>query len=155
MAIDTQGTDVFFIDPATKEVVDAGCVTSIDGIDAPKSQMETTCLKSKGREYKSGLAEPGTATLGINADPNDAAHIRLHQLYTEGKKVSFAVGWSDGQGVVPTVNADGEFELPATRTWIEFDANISAFPFNFALNDVVKTTISTQISGLPVWTPKA
>lgn len=66
------------------------------------------------------------------------------------------VGWSDGKGVVPTVNTKGDnFELPATRTWFAFDGYVSDFPFNFALNAVVTTTVTIQRTGGSTWIKKA
>ncbi len=78
----TQGTDLYVIDPDDGTVITVGCPTSIDGIDTSIEQLETTCLNSLARTYEAGLATPGTATFGINVDPKDASHLRLHQLKT-------------------------------------------------------------------------
>jgi len=241
LTIKTQGTDLYAIDPATNTILVVGCFTSLDGIDTTIAQIETTCLNSKARTYEAGLAEPGSASFGINIDPQNAAHIRLHQLKTAGTSLLWAVGLSDGRvivagedvGIPPTVAAIGgisaltltnagtgyttaptvaitggggtgatatatisggavtgftitnpgsgytsapsvglsggagtgaaatavvdsgvDFDLPTTRTWITFEGYMNSFPFSFALNDVVKSTVGIQVSGDPVLVPK-
>jgi len=242
LTIKTQGTDLYAIDPASNTILVVGCFTSLDGIDTTIAQIETTCLNSKARTYEAGLAEPGSASFGINIDPQNPAHIRLHQLKTAGTSLVWAVGLSDGRvingagedvGIPPTVGAAGalaalavtnagsgyttaptvaitggggtgatatatvsggsvtgfnitnagtgytsaptvaltggagtgatatalvndniDFNLPTTRTWITFEGYMNSFPFSFALNDVVKSTVGIQVSGDPVLVPK-
>jgi hypothetical protein len=237
LTIKTQGTDLYAIDPATNTILEVGCFTSLDGIDTTIAQIETTCLNKKSRTYEAGLGEPGSASFGINIDPQNAAHIRLHQLKTAGTSLVWAVGFSDGrindEGIPPTVaaiaglsaltltnagtgyttaptvaitggggtgatatatvssgavtgftitnpgsgytsaptvaltggagtgatatavvNDEVDFNLPTTRTWITFEGYMNSFPFSFALNDVVKSTVGIQVSGDPVLVPK-
>jgi len=153
----TIGTDLYAIDPLTNSILAVGCFTSLDGIDTTLAQIDVTCMQSTSREYEAGLAEPGAATFGLNIDVQKAAHIRLHQLKKSGTKLLWAVGWGDGVvdgvGIPPTVEAtagaDGvrDFVLPTTRTWLTFEGYMNSFPFNFALGDVVKSTVGIQVSG--------
>lgn len=152
MAIKTQGTHLYAIDPADDSVLTVGCVTSIDGIDTTLEQIETTCLDSPARTYLAGLATPGAATFGINVDPTDPSHIRLHELKISGAVLEWAIGWSDG--VAPPTVAAEEFVLPATRTWLQFDGFMNSYPFNFSQNAVVTSTVGIQISGEPFLVPK-
>jgi hypothetical protein len=242
LTIKTQGTDLYAIDPLTKALLVVGCFTSLDGIDTSIAQIETTCMNSSAREYEAGLAEPGSASFGLNIDPQSPAHVRLHRLKTAGTKLLWAIGWSDGrivnaqgdlEGIPPTVTQEGslssitltsggtgytsapsvaltgggtgatataivsggsvtgftitnpgsgytsapaialtgggggtgaaatavvglevDFDLPNTRTWITFEGYMNSFPFSFALNDVVKSTVGIQVSGDPVFVPK-
>ncbi len=242
MTIKTQGTDLYAIDPAANTLLVVGCFTSLDGIDTSIAQIETTCLNSDAREYEAGLAEPGSASFGLNIDPQSPTHVRLHQLKTAGTKLLWAIGWSDGRvtdtggksvGIPPSIslagglsalavtaggedyttaptvsitggggtgatatatiaggavtgfnitnpgsgytsaptvtltggggtgatasaviNSEVDFELPETRTWITFEGYMNSFPFTFALNDVVKSTVGIQVSGDPVFVPK-
>ena len=153
MAKKTQGTQLYVADPATDTLITVGCVTNITGITATRDQIETTCLDSTARTYVAGLAAPGAATFTINFDPTDASHTRLHELYVSGDTLEFALGWSDGTAA-PTVDTNGTFNLPTTRTWIAFDGFITDLPFDFALNTVVTSNVSVQVSGFPTLTEK-
>jgi hypothetical protein len=157
MAKKTQGTDLYAIDPADGSVIVVGCPTTIDGIDTSVEQIETTCLNSPARTYEAGLATPGTATFGINIDPEDDSHVRLHQLKIAGETLQWAVGWSEDPGVPPTVTTDSDgdyvFVTPTSRSWILFDGFMNSFPFSFALNAVVTSTVGIQVSGEPELIP--
>lgn len=149
MAKKTQGTQLYFIDPADGSVVEVGCVLTIDGIDTTNEQRETTCLRDLARTYEAGLATPGTATFGLNTDPTDASHIRLHQLKVAGTTLQWAVGWSDGIDIAPTPNTSGTFDFPATRSWLGFEGYMANFPFSFQQNANVQSTVGIQVSGEP------
>lgn len=153
MAVKTQGTELYFLDPDNGEIVEVGCVTTITGLTAARDQIETTCLDSAARTYEAGMATPGAASFTINADPSDPSHVRLHELYVAGTKVDWALGWSDGTAA-PTADSSG-IDAPATRSWMLFNGYVSDFPFDFALNAVVTSNLSVQVSDFPVWTPKA
>lgn len=153
MAIKTQETDLFVIDPDDNSVITVGCVTSIDGIDTTLEQIETTCLSASARTYTAGLATPGAATFGINTDTADSSHVRLHALKVAGVTLKWAVGWSDGTAA-PTVDSHGDFILPTTRSWIEFEGFMNSFPFSFQGNSVVQSTVGIQVSGEPSLVPK-
>jgi len=152
MAKKTQGTEMWFIDPTGDVVTKIGCVTSISGLTAARDQIETTCLEDQARSYEPGLATPGTAQFGVNFDPSDASHVRLHALYVAGTPLTFAIGWSDGTAA-PT-NDSSLWTLEATRSWLTFDGFLSDVPFDFSGNAVVASTISVQVSGFPLLTPK-
>ena len=153
MAIKTQGTELYFLDPEDNSVVEVGCITNLTGLTAARDQIETTCLDSAARTYEAGLPTPGTASFTINADPQDPSHIRLHELYVAGTTLDWAVGWSDGTAL-PTADSSG-LAGPTTRSWIFFNGYVSDFPFDFALNAVVQSNVSVQVSDFPVWVPKA
>lgn len=157
MAVKTQGSDLYAIDPENGELLDVGCVTSIDGIDTSVEQVETTCLQESARSYIAGLATPGTATFGINTDPSDPTHVRLHQLKIAGTSLRWAVGWSESPGTAPSVVLDSageyEFDLPNVRSWLLWEGFMNSFPFSFAQNSVVQSNIGIQVSGEPVLVP--
>jgi hypothetical protein len=154
MAKKTQGTQLYVIDPDDLSLITVGCVTTISGITATRDQIETTCLDSAARTYEAGMAAPGAATFGINFDPDDDSHVRLHELYVAGTKLDWAIGWSDGTAAPSSQSTDG-FALPTTRTWIQFEGFISDLPFDFSLNAVVTSSVSVQVSGFPTLTKKA
>lgn len=158
MTIKSQGTDLFTIDPDTGALLDVGCITSIDGIDTAIDQIETTCLNDLSRTYEAGLSTPGAATFGLQFDPSDVNHIRLHQLKTAGVTLQWAIGFSDGT-INPTTGTDSnshdEFVLPPNRSWLTFEGYMNSYPFTFALNTMVTSTVGIQVSGEPVLIPKS
>lgn len=157
MAKKTQGTNLYVIDPDDGAVITVGCPTSISGIDTTVEQIETTCLNSTAREYEAGLASPGTASFGIQTDPSDPSHVRLHELKIAGATLKWAVGWSESPDTPPTSAQDshGEwhFVTNPARSWILFEGFMNSFPFEFAGNSVVQSTVGIQVSGEPVLVP--
>ncbi|WP_085696274.1 phage tail tube protein [Pseudomonas sp. B26(2017)] len=162
MAILSQGTQVYALvptvdDPTKMEVLEIECATAFSPGGNPADQIETTCLSAAIRTYLRGLRTPGQASLTLNADPRNASHVRLHQLSEDDdiENISWAVGWSDGRDIPPTVNTAGDdFELPKTRTWFIFDGYVSDFPFDFTANAVVTTAATIQRSGGSAWVIK-
>ncbi len=155
MSVLTQGTQIYFVDPDDLSIVAVQCATAFNPGGQPADQIEDTCLESFVRTYKKGLRTPGQASLTVNADPQYASHIRLHELSEENddRTIKWAVGWSDGTAA-PTADSDGDFVLPTSRTWFAFDGYVSDFPLDFAQNTVVTTAVTIQRSGGSVWTPK-
>lgn len=164
MTVKTQGTDLYALVPETGEIIDVGCVTTIDGLDSTVDQIETTCLNGTARTYEGGLATPGNVSFGLNTDPADSNHVRLMQLKSAGTMLRWAIGWRQEAAIVaglpgdpPTSAADssGEFDfvLPTTRHWLVFDGYMSGFSYSFALNAVVTSTVGIQMSGEPVLVP--
>lgn len=156
MAILAQGTQVYFIDPTGDVITPVVCATTFSPGGNPSDQIETTCLEDADRSYLPGLRTPGQASLGINADPANASHIRLHALAQSNPSpvLQWAIGWSDGAAAPTSVNSAGDFVLPNTRTWYTFEGYVSDFPFDFAQNTVVTSAVTIQRSGVSVWTPK-
>lgn len=155
MAVLTKGTQLYFRDPATPNLVrEVVCPTAITGIQASRDQIETTCLSSTSRNYAPGLPTPGTAQVTINFDPAEASHRRLHELYREGLEIWWAIGWSDGTAP-PTLGTAPDLELPTTRSWIQWEGFISDCPFDFSLNAVVTSNLSIQLSDFPALQNKA
>lgn len=148
MAIKTSGTQVWFRDPDTGLPVEVECATTISGITAARSQIDVTCLASPSMQYVGGMTDPGQASIGLNFDPSEPSHIRLHELYRAGTEVEWAIGWSDGPGV-PTAGTSDDFDLPTTRSWLFFPGYISDLPFDFTVNAVVTTTMTIQLSDFP------
>ncbi|WP_336657752.1 phage tail tube protein [Leclercia adecarboxylata] len=161
MSVLTQGTQFFVL--AQGAVSEIECITSFSPGGNPADQIEDTCLSERNsRTYKVGLRTPGQASVGLNADPENASHIMLHNLANsdDHEELTFAVGWSDGTAS-PTAAAQGAagsvdgLTLPESRTWFIFRGYVSDFPFDFSANTVVTTSATIQRSGGSVWVPKA
>ncbi|GAB3282652.1 hypothetical protein GCM10027347_59020 [Larkinella harenae] len=152
MALKTQGTHLYLIDPDAvggPDVLTIGCVTAVNGIEATREQLETTCLDSPARTYEAGLATPGQMTFTINFDPADESHVRIYELWKAGTKFEMALGYSDGTAV-PTVDTNGMFDLPPTRSYLVFhDTYIANVPQDLALNALVTANVAVQLSGFP------
>lgn len=168
MSVLAQGTQIFFIDPEYNSngpgVREIECATSFSPGGNPADQIEDTCLSATTRSYRPGLRTPGQASISLNADPSNASHVRLHALSETDPSptMQFAVGWSDGPldangnpTAIPTLDSNGEFILPTTRTWYTFSGYVSDFPFDFAANTVVTTAATIQRSGGSSWVKKA
>mgnify|MGYP003408845610 CR=1 FL=1 len=155
MSILAQGTQIYTIDPDTDALLTIECATTFTPGGAPADQIDVTCLESFERSFAPGLRTPGQASIGINADPSNASHLRLHALSETNPSpvLKFAVGWSDGIAA-PTIDSDGDFVLPTTRTWFTFEGYVADFPFDFAQNTVVTSAISVQRSGGSAWIAK-
>lgn len=153
MAIKTQGTHLYAIDPSGPTLIAVGCVTSIDGIDTTIEQIDVTCLGDSARQYESGLATPGTASFGLNFDTSDPSHVTMHNLKVSGVTLKWAVGLSDGTDA-PTVDSNGDFVFPSARSWINFNGFMNSYPFSFQQNSVVQSTVGIQVSGEPTVVPK-
>ena len=77
----SQGTMIYFLDPADDSVVEVECATAFNPGGSPRDNLDDTCLRDTTAKSKGGLRRPGQATLGINADPEYASHVRLFQLF--------------------------------------------------------------------------
>lgn len=132
MAIKTQGTQVYFIDPADDSVVEVGCVTNFNPGGAPFDEIDTTCLTATDKTYLAGLRSPTDATIELNADPTDASHIRMWALFLAGTTLEWVAGWSDGT-TDPTVDSSGDYVLASSRTWYRFNGYIKDFPFDHSV----------------------
>jgi len=114
MSMLTQGTQVYALvptlpGPGPLTVMEVECATAFNPGGNPADPIDDTCLSDRTRKSKKGLRTPGQASLTINADPRNASHIRLHQLSEDDgdSDVKWAVGWSDGTDIEPTVGTSG------------------------------------------------
>lgn len=155
-----QGSELYLIDPADDSLLEVGCVLNFTFAGVQIEQNEVTCLADAVRRYEPGLGTPGAANFGIQTSPTDASHIRLHELFAaQTRDLKFALGWSDGTGIDPSVEAgspgaDADWDLPATRSWLIFEGFMNSFPFEFAQNTSVASNIGIQVSGMPQWIVK-
>ena len=154
MAIRTAGTTLYFIDPYDNSVNRVGCPTSLTGFSSPREQIDTSCLEDQEARFTGGRKTPGQASIALNLDPDDPSHIRLAELDATGEVVKWAIGWSDGTATA-AVDSTGNWDNPDTRTWLEFEAYVADFPFDFSMNAVVTGTLPLQVTGPKTWIPKA
>lgn len=153
MARVTRGTEVWYVDPTSNGLTKLVCPIAISGLEVPREQIETTCLEDQVRTYQPGLGTPGAASITVQFDPAEPSHVRLYNLWRESAEAfPWAIGWSDGTS--PPTNDSSTFVLPADRSWTTFNASVLSVPFDWALNAVVNSVISLQLSSDPELTPK-
>lgn len=96
----TKGTHVFFLNTTGQapEVVKVACATSFNPGGDPAGELDDTCLDSEQMEYKAGMRNPGTASLGIRPDGEYDSHMTMWNLsrLTPSPTLDWVVGWSDG-----------------------------------------------------------
>lgn len=159
MSIKTQGTQLYIADTFASsgcELLVVECATSLSGLSNPREQIETTCLESDTRQYEAGLSTPGTLTVNINFDPENESHVRLAQLWRENAgNVKVAIGMGRPVDSDPTLDSNCEFSFPTDRHFIEFEGYIADVPLEFALNSVVTSAVSIQVSGSYILHTKA
>lgn len=146
MAIKTQGTQIYLINPDDESVVEVGCPTGADISGRTTDEIDTTCLSASERSFVSGLRNNGTVSMPINYDPANSSHTLLEDLQEAGTVVEWAIGYSDGTAD-PTADSGGTFDCPTTRSWRRFRGYVSEFSESFATNTIVTASLSIKISG--------
>lgn len=152
----TQGTQVYFYDPATVSdgVYEVQCAVDIDLGGSPADQLDDTCLVDTARSYKPGLRTPAASSLTLRPDPENAVDVLMQEMFNRNPSpdLMWAVGWSDAS-TAPTIDSVGDWSLPTDRTWCVFVGYIADFSFSFTGNSLVSTAGSIQRSGLVTWVP--
>lgn len=152
MALKTQGTQVYIIDPdptGGPEVLAIDCVISLDGLNAARDQLESTCLESEARTYEPGMPTPGQVTAQLNFDPSNDSHVRIYELWRAGTKFDIAIGLSDGTAP-PDLDSFDAFEFPTSRSFFSSnDAFFADVPLSFQLNALLTANTTIQLSGFP------
>lgn len=153
MGLKTAGTRLYFRDPADDTLVAILCVTSITGLDTSLEQIDVTCLEDNDRRYQAGLGTPSAFTFGIQFEPSDPTHARLQALFNSREITDWAIAYPDGPGV-PALDSAGAWVFPTTRSFTVLEGYISSFPIEIAINDVIRSEISVQVSGPVTTIPK-
>ena len=152
MAIKTQGTKLYAIDPLDDSVL-AICIVSGIDIGSPSAgEIPTTTLCDKVKRYMAGMRDAADVSFTVDFDPANLEHLRLAALQESGESVKFALGLSDGI-VPPTVLTD-EFTLPTTRSWVKFTGFLKDFPLSFSEDSVIKTQVGVRMDGGHTIVPK-
>lgn len=150
----TKGTNLYFYDPDNDidGVITAGSITSIDGLSGARSQIDTSDMNDIDDTFVAGRGSPGTVTIDANYTEDDANeyHAKLEALRDTGTTIAVAIGFSNGADA-PTVQVapnDDKLEFGTTRSGRTFQAYVSDVSFTFGDNDIIRTSISLQRSGV-------
>lgn len=148
MAIKTQGSKLYILDESASagpEVLAIDCATSLNGLNAPREQIEVTCLEDDSRSYVGGLGTPGDLTVKVNFDPNNESHYRIYQLWVAGDNFDFAIAMEKG-ATAPTIASDGSLDISTSFNFITGNGFVKDIPLNANLNSVWTADISIQLS---------
>lgn len=149
-AVKTQGTELYFLSPATTTIKKMSCPTGITGLGGARDQVDTTCLdNTEDRTYVGGLGNPGTVSVPFVFHPGDLSHQELFALKDSGVNVEWLIALSDGTGD-PTLD-DDKILPPNARTSAQFDAYVADINIDIATNEVVRGTMELQRSGKVIW----
>ena len=91
------------------EVQAFGCITAISGLGGPANQIDVSCWRNEDGEYEQGRKQPGTVTISGIYESEDDTFDTVADLYETGDTVAFAIGGSDGEGIVPVVRSGDVF----------------------------------------------
>lgn len=153
----TQGSELYMLDTSEspERVLKIANLTTIDSLGGSASDIDVTNLDSTAREYLVGLQDNGTASFGLNLNPQDESHQKIFEV-AGGDRYRWAIGCSDGTAP-PTIAAGNppNFTLPATRTWFTFTASVQEATRAFSTDDAIRVQGGLRVSGSITMTPKA
>jgi hypothetical protein len=149
--VKTQGTELYVIDASVtaseEELYKIACPTGITGLGGARDQIEDTCLDTTDEKtFVAGLGNPGQVTVPFNLIPRNGSHQFLFAWKQAGANMKWLVCLSESADQ-PTVDTDGEFVKPTSRTTIAFTAFVSDVNIDIATNEIVKGTLLLQRSG--------
>jgi len=136
--IESQGTDFFWSATTAASTATARAVGQVVGFSGPQGSanvIDITHLGSTMREKRMGLPDEGSFTMDVLLDMTESSgqqSIREDRAARTLKKA------------VVKLNDSTE---DASRTRISFDAYCTGFAVTGAVDDVVKTAITLEISG--------
>ena len=152
--VKTQGTELFLNNPLNTDptLEKFACPTGISGLGGAADQIEDTCLdNTTDKTYQRGLGNPGQVSVPFNFIPRDTSHQDvLTALKTDGRVLSWLIAFSESTAQ-PTLDTDGVFARPATRTTALLSAYISDVNIDIANNEIVRGTMTLQRSGAVDW----
>lgn len=155
MAMKSQGSQLYIIDPADDSILNIACAISLDGMSATRDEIEITCLEDGARRYLAGLANPTNLNVTLNFDASSAAHERILELWEAGTTFHAIIGLSDGTAA-PTADTDGLPVLPTTRSYFSMlNSYFQDVPISIPLNGVVTANVSIKLSDFYTFSKKA
>lgn len=157
-AFETKGTHLYFVDTATTTdptVTQLTCPTGITGVNGgTKDRIDTTCLSETGafRTYIGGFADASEVSVPFILYKGDGSHQALFLLQQSGDVIGWMMGLSDAASV-PTIDTDFALVTPEDRTTFAFNGYISNLTIDAATNEVIRGTLTIQVTGstTPHW----
>lgn len=135
-AISAQGSllEVGVASNGATAFVEIDNVKSFTAFDGTAADIDVTDLRSKGKEYRSGLQDEGAFNFDINVNRADPGQQALIAARKAGSVTPFRLTLPDGE--VAT-----------------FNVLVKAFPTAGSVDGVLTGTVTTRITGEVTWTP--
>lgn len=142
----SQGTQLYFIKGGA--VVEASCATQVNKAGGTVSAVVSHCLATNTPVVEPGTRGETTLNFDINFDPSETSHQDLDDLFNSDptEETWFAYGYSDGSSA-PTVDSNGEFDFPGTRSFKVFYGFVSDYSESISGNTVVSASLAVTTSG--------
>ena len=152
MALKTQGTELYILDPddTGNEVIKVTKIMGGSGVGGEAGEIPATNLDSLALEFLTGLKDNGSITLNINYTPSEASHQKLNELFG-GDNVRFLICGSESN-TQPSYSAS-TYTIPTDRTTWDFEAGVRGFSKDFESDNIWKATATLRVSGEVVETP--
>jgi len=132
----TEGVTLARGDAASPEVFTTiGQVVSLQGPGGSATVIDTTNLSSTSKEKAMGLPDEGQITAEMNLDTDDTAQTGLRTDRDAKTLRNFKITLTDSS--------------PATT--LTFAAYVLSFVINSAVDDVIKASVTLEISGAVTW----
>lgn len=127
--IRTQGTKLQLGSTTSPQTFsDIANVTGINGPDGQSPEIDVTNFADTARRFLAGLPDNGSVSADINWSSAETTNTTLYALYQSGATRQYRI-------------------VLSSSDYFEFNAVVLGHPFTFAVDDVVKTTVSLRVSG--------
>lgn len=146
MSMKTKGTRLYVLDPRDNQITLLECPKGITGMSLSTPQLDETCLESEAMEFGPGMPTPGAVTVTLDFDTAKDSHMLIEDLNENQITAKWALGFSDG-AAAPTVDSEGDFSLPTSRSWVVWRGYVADVPLDFAINSNVAQNFTIQPSG--------
>ena len=131
MSVKTQGSSLQLADGASPLVYsDIANVTSYNGPTGSRAVIDVTKLSSTGKEKDVGIPDYGQITFEGFFDATDTVLIDVWDNFVAGTLHDWRVLFSD-----------------SPRTQLDFQGYVLNFSYSAGLDDVVRTSVTIEISG--------
>lgn len=156
--VKTQGTELYVLDttvspPTVRKIAN---LVNIDSVGGQAGDIDLTNLDDlRFKRFVSGLIDPGSASIGLNVDPQDGSLEFLNDN-AGGDNFKWAIGTSEDFGNAPGINgSENDFDLDTTRTWFTFEASVKQKQYNFSVDSIIKFASALRLSGDVTLTKKS
>lgn len=130
-SVKTQGCALQLSDGASPEVYsDIANVTSFQGPSGSRQVIDATTLASTGKEKNVGIPDYGQITFDFNFSAADTVLVDVWDNFIAGTLHNFKILFSD-----------------SPRTTFSFAAYVLNFNYNAGLDDIVRGSVTLEISG--------